>query len=102
MKLLGEYFAESGETIHRIYTGTLQRQREWSPSSPQHWAPRRLRSQWMAHSMIRQRTDPAPVRSVTDACSTRRGGLAGSGTPIDRRKFQFFLERAARRGSKRA
>ena len=28
VQLLGEYFAETGEKIDRIYTGTLQRQRE--------------------------------------------------------------------------
>jgi broad specificity phosphatase PhoE len=90
---LGKYFAESGERIDRIYTGALRRQTETA-------------------EIIAESLGGAPVAVETAfneydsdlilhtfAKSLTPEQLAEAGWPelrTDRRKFQFFLERAAR------
>ncbi|HMN46958.1 MAG TPA: histidine phosphatase family protein [Povalibacter sp.] len=95
VKLLGGYFAESGERIDRIYTGTLQRQRETAE---------------IVASALGPAAPPIATEGAFDeydsdvilrefAGSLTAAQLAEAGWPElrhDRRKFQFFLERAAR------
>jgi broad specificity phosphatase PhoE len=93
--ILGQYFAELGEPIHRIYTGTLERQRETArivadalaPSAP----PLSVESsfdEYESESILR-----AFAASLTPS-QLEQAGWPGLNT--DRRRFQFFLERAAR------
>jgi broad specificity phosphatase PhoE len=93
--ILGSYFAALGEPIHRIYTGTLERQRETaqliaaalSPNPPP-LAVEPALDEYDSESILR-----AFAASLTPAQLAEAGwpGLHG-----DRRRFQFFLERAAR------
>ena len=93
--ILGSYFAALGEPIHRIYTGTLERQRETAqlvaaalgPASPP-LAVEPAFDEYESESILR-----AFAASLTPAQLEEAGwpGLHG-----DRRRFQFFLERAAR------
>jgi broad specificity phosphatase PhoE len=91
---LGSYFAGCGERIDRIYSGTLRRQTETAE---------------IIAAALRQQTtiaiEPAfdeydsDIILKTFAASLSAEQLAESGWPAlktDRRKFQFFLERAAR------
>jgi broad specificity phosphatase PhoE len=93
VRQLGKYFAESGERIDRIYTGALRRQTETA-------------------EIIAESLGGAPVAVETAfneydsdlilhtfAKSLTPEQLAEAGWPelrTDRRKFQLFLERAAR------
>jgi broad specificity phosphatase PhoE len=95
-RLVGEHFAEMGEKIDRVYSGTLNRQRQ------------------TAELLIEGlSTNPAPELVVEPAFDEYNGesilqryaasltpeALADHGWPglkKDRRKFQFFLEKAAR------
>jgi broad specificity phosphatase PhoE len=93
--ILGSYFAALGEPIDRIYTGTLARQR--------------ATAQLIADALAPQ-APPLTVEPALDeydseailqafASSLTRAQLAEAGWPglqTDRRRFQFFLERAAR------
>ena len=93
VQLLGEHFAASGERIDRVYSGTLQRQRESAD----------ILAAALAHSV------PVAVTAAFDeydsdgmlrayARSLSPEQLTEAGWPQlrnDRRKFQFFLERAA-------
>lgn len=92
---LGAYFAELGERIDRIYTGSLYRQTEtaeiiaaaFGDSAP----PIAIE-----HAFDEYDSD---VILHTFAKSLTPEQLAEAGWPelrTDRRKFQFFLERAAR------
>jgi broad specificity phosphatase PhoE len=93
--ILGSYFAALGEPIHRIYTGTLERQRETAqivaaaltPNSPP--------------LTVEPAFDEYESESIlhTFAASLTSEQLEEAGWPglrTDRRRFQFFLERAAR------
>jgi broad specificity phosphatase PhoE len=94
-KLLGEHFAASGERIDRIYSGTLQRQRETAE---------------LIATALGSAAPPIAVEGAFDeydsdvilrefAGSLTAAQLTEAGWPElrhDRRKFQFFLERAAR------
>ncbi|HEY6643499.1 histidine phosphatase family protein [Povalibacter sp.] len=94
-QLLGEYFADSGERIDRIYSGTLQRQRETADlivtalgTAPPPIAVDGAFDEYDSDVMLRE-----------FAGSLTATQLAEAGWPElrhDRRKFQFFLERAAR------
>lgn len=95
VKLLGEYFAESGERIDRIYTGSLQRQRDTAD----------LIAGALGAAAPAIALEPAFDEYDSDvilrefAKSLSVAQLAQAGWPelrTDRRKFQFFLERAAR------
>lgn len=95
VRILGTYFAELGERIDRIYTGSLSRQRETADLLAQALAPN---------------APPIAVDGAFDeydsevilnqfAASLTPAQLAEAGWPglhTDRRRFQFFLERAAR------
>jgi broad specificity phosphatase PhoE len=93
--ILGKYFAQLGEPIDRIYTGALERQRETArliadelaPNAP----PLSVESafdEYESESILR-----AFAASLTPAQLEQAGWPALHG---DRRRFQFFLERAAR------
>ena len=93
--ILGSYFAALDEPIHRIYTGTLERQRETAQ---------------LVAAALAPNPPPLTVESAFDeydsesilrafAASLTAAQLQEAGWPAlhaDRRRFQFFLERAAR------
>lgn len=93
--ILGSYFAALGEPIDRIYTGTLARQR--------------VTAQLIAEALGAQ-APPLTVEPAFDEYDSESilNAFASSLTPEqreqagwpglhhDRRRFQFFLERAAR------
>jgi broad specificity phosphatase PhoE len=95
VQVLGAYFASLGERIDRIYTGTLARQRETAdilaaalgPQSP----PISIEAAFDEYD------SDAILREFAAHLTPEQ--LAQSGWPElrdDRRRFQFFLERAAR------
>jgi broad specificity phosphatase PhoE len=95
--ILGSYFAALGEPIHGIYSGTLQRQRETA----------QLVAAALAPNPPPLTVDPAFDEYESDsilrtfAASLTPAQLEEAGWPglhSDRRRFQFFLERAARAG----
>ena len=95
VRLLGEHFAQSGERIDRIYSGSLQRQRETAQ---------------IIVSALAPAAPPIAIEGAFDeydsevilqefAGSLTAEQLTEAGWPElrhDRRRFQFFLERAAR------
>jgi broad specificity phosphatase PhoE len=94
VRLLGDFFAESGERIDRIYTGRLQRQRETAE----------LIATALGTAAPAIQVEPAFEEYDSDiilrkfAASLDVTELAAAGWPEarhDRRKFQLFLERAA-------
>jgi broad specificity phosphatase PhoE len=93
--ILGSYFAALGEPIHNIYTGTLQRQRETAQLLASALAPHAppltvepAFDEYESESILR-----AFAASLTPAQLDEAGWPA---LHTDRRRFQFFLERAAR------
>ena len=93
--ILGNYFAALGEPIDRIYTGTLARQRVTAQLIAEALAP---------HSpplTVEPAFDEYDSESILNAfaSSLTPAQREQSGWPAlhsDRRRFQFFLERAAR------
>jgi broad specificity phosphatase PhoE len=93
--ILGKYFAALGEPIDRIYTGTLARQRETAqllanavaPNAPPLTVEPSF-DEYESESILK-----AFAASLT-AAQLEQAGWPGLHT--DRRRFQFFLERAAR------
>src|SRR5687768_1291426 len=91
--ILGSYFATLGEPIHRIYTGTLERQRATAqlvadalaPNSPP-LSGEAAFDEYESESILQ-----AFAASLTPA-QLEHAGWPGLHT--DRRRFQFFLERA--------
>jgi broad specificity phosphatase PhoE len=93
--ILGSYFAALGEPLHHLYTGSLQRQRVTAQLISEAFAPN---------------SPPLSVEAAFDEYESESilRAFAGSLTPAqleqagwpalhtDRRRFQFFLERAAR------
>jgi broad specificity phosphatase PhoE len=93
--ILGSYFAALGEPIHRIYTGTLERQRETAQLVAAALAPT------SPPLTVEPAFDEYESESILHAfaASLTPAQLAEAGWPglhHDRRRFQFFLERAAR------
>jgi broad specificity phosphatase PhoE len=93
--LLGSYFAALGEPIHGIYTGTLERQRETAQLVAAALAPN------APPLTIEPGFDEYESESILHAfaASLSPAELDAAGWPglhTDRRRFQFFLERAAR------
>jgi broad specificity phosphatase PhoE len=93
--ILGSYFAALGEPIHRIYTGTLERQRETAQHVAAALAPT------PPPLIVEPAFDEYESESILRAfaASLTPAQLAQAGWPglhHDRRRFQFFLERAAR------
>jgi broad specificity phosphatase PhoE len=93
--ILGSYFAALDEPIHRIYTGTLERQRETAqliaaalgPNPPPLTVEPGF-DEYESESILQ-----AFAASLTPA---QRQEAGWPGVHTDRRRFQFFLERAAR------
>lgn len=91
-ELLGQFFADSGETIHRIYSGSLLRQR----------ATAQIISGELglaAPIVIDRRLDEYDGDTILHrfAASLTPEELADCGWPeltVDRRRYQLFLERA--------
>jgi broad specificity phosphatase PhoE len=93
--ILGTYFAALGEPIHRIYTGNLERQRATAQLVADALAPD------SPPLSIEPAFDEYESESIlhTFAASLSPAQLEEAGWPglrTDRRRFQFFLERAAR------
>ena len=93
--ILGSYFAALGEPIHRIYSGTLERQRETAQLVAAALAPN------SPPLTVEPSFDEYESESILHAfaASQTPAQLAAAGWPglqTDRRRFQFFLERAAR------
>jgi broad specificity phosphatase PhoE len=93
--LLGSYFAALGEPIHGIYTGTLERQRETAQLVAAALAPN------APPLTVEPAFDEYESESILHAfaASLSPAELDAAGWPglhTDRRRFQFFLERAAR------
>ena len=93
--ILGSYFAGLSEPIHGIYTGTLERQRETAQLVAAALAPH------APPLSVEPAFDEYESESILRAfaASQTQAQLAEAGWPglhTDRRRFQFFLERAAR------
>ena len=93
--ILGNYFAALGEPIHRIYTGTLERQRETARlladalvPNPPPLSVEPAFDEYESESILQ-----SFAASLTPA---QREQAGWPGLHTDRRRFQFFLERAAR------
>lgn len=93
--ILGNYFAALGEPIHRIYTGTLDRQRATAQIVADALAPN---SPPLSVEAAFDEYQSEPILHAFSASLTpaelEQAGWPGLHT--DRRRFQFFLERAAR------
>ena len=95
VRLLGDYFAQSGERIDRIYSGGLNRQRETADLIAQAVG---IPSATVAVQSAFDEYD-GDIIFREYAASLSQQELAAAGWPAlrtDRRRFQFFLERAAR------
>ena len=93
--ILGSYFAALGEPIDRIYTGTLDRQRVTAQLVADALAPH---TPPLNNEPAFDEYDSAAILNAF-AASLTPAQLEQSGWPglqSDRRRFQFFLERAAR------
>lgn len=94
IRQLGNYFAELGERIDRIYSGSLRRQTETAEIIAESLggaAPIAIETAFNEYD--------SDLILHTFAKSLTPEQLAEAGWPelrTDRRKFQFFLERAAR------
>lgn len=94
-RLLGEYFAERGERIDRIYTGHLQRQRETAELIAA--ALGTPASGIVASDAFDEYDSDTLLRQFAGSLTPQQ--LEAAGWPAlhnDRRRFQLFLERAAR------
>ena len=93
--ILGSYFAALNEPIHGIYTGTLERQRETAQLIAAALAP--APPPLIVEPAFDEYESDSILRAF--AASLTPAQLAQAGWPglqHDRRRFQFFLERAAR------
>jgi broad specificity phosphatase PhoE len=94
VKLLGEFFAESGEKIDRIYSGSLRRQRQTAEIIASAIG---LPEPIVVDAAFDEYDSDVILRRF--AASLTPAELQDAGWPqlkADRRKFQFFLERAAK------
>jgi broad specificity phosphatase PhoE len=94
-QVLGQFFAESGERIDRIYSGSLVRQRETADLLAD--ALGMSRSDILVESAFDEYESDHILKAF--AASLTPAQLTEAGWPAlkhDRRRFQFFLERAAR------
>lgn len=93
VRQLGSYFAESGERIDRIYSGSLRRQTETAEIIAEALGAVPIATETAFNEYDSDLILHTFARSLTPQ------QLAEAGWPglrTDRRKFQFFLERAAR------
>ncbi|MGH8235950.1 MAG: histidine phosphatase family protein [Steroidobacteraceae bacterium] len=93
--ILGSYFAAPGEPIHSIYTGSLQRQRETAQLVAAALAPH------APPLSVEPAFDEYESESILHAfaaslTAAQRDEAGWPGLHTDRRRSQFFLERAAR------
>jgi broad specificity phosphatase PhoE len=94
VELLGQFFAESGEKIDRIYSGSLQRQRETADIVA---AAIGVQQPIVINGAFDEYDSDIILRRF--AASLTPEELKDAGWPelkSDRRRFQFFLERAAK------
>jgi broad specificity phosphatase PhoE len=94
VQLLGEFFAETDEKIDRIYAGSLQRQRETAEIVA---GAIGLQEPIVIDEAFNEYDSDVILRRF--AASLTPQELEDAGWPAlktDRRRFQFFLERAAR------
>jgi broad specificity phosphatase PhoE len=94
VRLLGEFFAEAGEKIDRIYSGSLQRQRETAEIVARAIG---FQEPILIDEAFNEYDGDVILRHF--AASLTPQELEDAGWPslkTDRRRFQFFLERAAR------
>lgn len=95
VRLLGEYFAETGERIDRIYTGTLQRQHETAQIIASALGP--AAPSIAIEGAFDEYDSDVILREFAGSLTADQRSEAGwPELRHDRRKFQFFLERAAR------
>ena len=93
--ILGSYFASLGEPIDRIYTGSLARQRATAQLVADAFAPQAPPLQ--IDPAFDEYDSESILRSFAASLSAAQLEQAGwPGLQTDRRRFQFFLERAAR------
>jgi broad specificity phosphatase PhoE len=93
--ILGSYFAALGEPIDRIYTGTLARQRVTAQLIAEALGPH------TPPLSVEPAFDEYDSESILNAFASaltpaQREQAGWPGLHSDRRRFQFFLERAAR------
>jgi len=92
--LLGQFFAESGERIDRIYSGSLQRQRETADLIASAVG---LHEPIVVDAAFDEYDSDVILRCFAASLTPQELETAGwPGLKHDRRRFQFFLERAAR------
>jgi broad specificity phosphatase PhoE len=94
VELLGQFFAESGEKIDRVYSGSLQRQRETAEIVA---GALGLAEPIVIDGAFDEYDGDVILRCF--AASLTPEELQEAGWPAlkkDRKRFQFFLERAAR------
>jgi len=94
VKILGHFFAETGERIDRIYSGSLQRQRETAQIIATEIG---LTAPVVIDDSFNEYDSDVILKRF--AASLTPTELEEAGWPAlksDRRRFQFFLERAAR------
>jgi broad specificity phosphatase PhoE len=95
VQLLAEYFASSGESIDGLYTGTLMRQRETAQIIAA--ALRSATPKISVEPALDEYDGDIILREYAKSLSPAQLDAAGwPGLRTDRRKFQLFLERAAR------
>ena len=94
VELLGKFFAESGEKIDRVYSGSLQRQRETAEILTTALG---IGEPIVIDEAFNEYDSDVILRRF--AASLTPEELQDAGWPAlksDRRRFQFFLERAAK------
>lgn len=95
VQLLAQYFAESGESIDGLYTGTLMRQRETAQIIAA--ALRTPPLEISVEPALDEYDGDLILQEFAKSLSPEQLETAGwPGLRTDRRKFQLFLERAAR------
>jgi broad specificity phosphatase PhoE len=92
--LLGQFFVEGGEKIDRIYSGSLQRQRETAQIIAA--ALGATDPIIIDHAFDEYDSDVILRRFAASLTPTELTEAGWPGLKTDRRRFQFFLERAAR------
>ncbi len=92
--LLGRFFADSGATIDRVYSGTLQRQRETAELITQALG---LTKPIVVDAAFDEYDGDVILRHFAASLTPEELRLADwPALKKDRRKFQLFLERAAK------
>jgi broad specificity phosphatase PhoE len=94
VQLLAQFFVESGEKIDRIYSGSLQRQRETAEIIASAVG---MTEPIVVDSAFDEYDGDVILRCFAESLTPAEREAAGwPALKSDRRKFQLFLERAAR------